>query len=308
MLAAAGLVTLRLLQGFAAGGEWGGAILMTTENAPAGRRGQFGAWSQAGIGLGFVLASGAFFLVQQLPKDEFLSWGWRLPFLASALIFSVGLYIRSKVPESREFEEVTAEVRRPIGDLLTYNRREIVVGAAVRLAEACGSYLMTAFALAYGAITGVPASTMLLAVMAAMLVDTVMMIVFGWVSDRVGRRAIYLLGVVGMGVVSYPVFVLIANGSAISIFVALIVANGLCHAAMVGILPSLLTELYPVRVRSSGLAFVQAVVAIFSGMVPMTAMALYAHFRSPVAIAVMMCTICLCSAVALAFAKPVSQQ
>ena len=304
ILAPIGLIALRLLQGFSAGGEWGGAILMTTENAPTGRRGQFGAWSQAGTGFGFVLASGAFFLVQQLPTDQLLSWGWRLPFLASPLIFSVGIYIRTMVAESEEYQRSMEEVRSPLKDVLTLHWREIIVGALVRLSETCGSFMMTAFALAYGAMMGVQASLMLLGVMAAMLVDTAMMIVFGRISDLIGRRKVYLAGIIGMAAVTYPVFTMIASGSPVSVFTALILANGFCHAAMVGVLPSLLTELFPVRVRQSGLGFAHGFVAIVSGMVPLTAMSLYTYFRSPLALAAMMCVICLTSAVALAFAKP----
>jgi MFS family permease len=303
-LAAVALLLLRLLQGFAAGGEWGGAILMTTENAPPEKRGLWGACSQAGIGLGFVLATGAFFLVQQLGHSEFMSWGWRVPFYASVLIFGLGIYIRRRIPESDEFERVTAvkgERIHPLRDILRNNPRQIIVGAALRLAEMGGSHMMTAFALAYGTMVHAPASVLLAAVMSSMIIDVVMMIFFGWASDRVGRKPIYMFGILGLAGISYPFFVALNSGDATKIFAVLLLGNGVFHAAMIGVQPVMLTELFPVRLRSSGLAFAQAIAAIIAGFLPMAAAALFAVYRSPVPLSALIFLLCAVSGAALMF-------
>jgi MHS family shikimate/dehydroshikimate transporter-like MFS transporter len=300
------LLVLRLLQGFAAGGEWGGAVLMTTENAPPGRRGLWGAFSQAGTGLGFVLACGAFYLVERMPRSEFLDWGWRLPFLASVVIFAIGWYIRNRVSESEEFEKAAARKStraQPLRDLLRNNPREVFIGAGLRLAEFGGSHLMTAFAMAYGTMVGASASLLLGAVVVSLIVDVVMMIFFGWLSDRIGRRAIYLGGIIVLGAIGYPVYAAIAGGDPVKIFATLIIANGVAHAAMIGVQPSMLTELFPVNVRSSGIASAQAIAAIGAGFLPMSAAALYSVYRSPVPIALLILGLCIISATALLFAS-----
>ncbi|KQX25175.1 MFS transporter [Sphingomonas sp. Root50] len=298
------LTVLRLVQGLAAGGEWGGAVLMTTENAPPHRRGFYGAWSQAGVGLGFVLASAAFLLAQQLPREDLLSWGWRIPFLASALIFSVGIYIRTHVPESREYQDNVVEAdkasRRPLTELATRNGRALLVATALRLAEMCGSHLTTTFALAYGALVGAPAGTLLVAVMVSMLADTVMTVLLGALSDRIGRRKIYLAGIVGMAAINYPFFLMIGSGDTGLIITAMLIANGLCHAAMISVEAVLLTDLFPVQVRASGISMAQAISAVIAGFVPLAAIQLYREYGSPLPVTIMMLLFCLASALALA--------
>lgn len=271
------LVLLRLVQGFAAGGEWGGAILIATENAPASRRGFYGAWSQAGVGLGFVLASLAFYVAQQLPRTEFESWGWRVPFLLSIIIFGIGMFIRRGVEESADFVTSTereGRMERPFQTLLNQHRGALFTAVGLRLAEICSSHLTTTFALAYGALKGVSAPTLVLAVSVSMLVDTLFMIIFGHLSDRIGKRKIYVCGVIGMALFGYPFFALISSGETIAILVGMVVANGLFHAAMVGVQPGLLTQLFPPRVRSSGIAFAQSIAAVTAGFMPLIAMSL----------------------------------
>jgi len=298
------LLALRLLQGIAAGGEWGGSILMAVESAPREKRGLFGAWSQSGIGLAFVLANLIFYLAQQLPAETFDSWGWRIPFLASAPIFAVGLFIRSKVRESRDFAE-SAHANQPLRELARTQPRQMVAAAGLRLAEMGGSYLMNNFSLAYGVMVGVSAHLLLLGVVISMLADSVLMLFFGWLSDRIGRRRVYFAGIVAMALSIYPALILIAGNSPAGIFAALLLTNGLCHAAMVGVQPSMLTELFPVRVRSSGLATAQAVSAVLAGAVPVAALALFHQTRSPAMIALLFGGIAMISAVSLLLARPV---
>src|SRR5476651_812719 len=142
--APAALVALRLLQGIASGGEWGGGVLMISENAPPEKRGYYAAWSQLGVGGGFVLSSAAFLAVQALPHDQFISWGWRLPFLASILIFALGVYIRHNLPESRDFENAEKAGKTshmPVLEAIKRHPKEILMAMGLRVAENGGAYL-----------------------------------------------------------------------------------------------------------------------------------------------------------------------
>jgi MFS family permease len=301
------LVALRLLQGVAAGGEWGGAVLMTTENAPAGRRGFYGAWSQVGVGGGFILSALVFYLVQQLPEADFLAWGWRIPFLLSVAIFGVGIYIRFSVQESRDFQEAaerTGVPHQPILELFRRHPREMLVGIGARLAEMGGSHLMIVFSLAYGKFVGAPTDVLLLGVALAMAADAGMMLVFGALSDRYGRRRIYLFGIVTMAAFGYPFFLMIASQSTALILLALLVGNGVCHAAMIGVQPALFTELFPTELRYSGLAVAHEVSSVVVGAAPLIATALFAHYQSAVPVAIYLAVLCLLSAISVLCARP----
>ncbi|WP_347270178.1 MFS transporter [Rhizorhabdus histidinilytica] len=300
MLAPALLVALRLLQGIAAGGEWGGGVLMITENAPADRRGFLGAWSQVGVGLGFVLASLAFFLARRMPEADFLAWGWRLPFLASILIFLVGVFIRLRISETaRHLEEGRGSHAAPILRLLRRYPRAILTGVGIRLAENGGSHLLITFSLAYGVTVGAPADALLIGVMLGMIADSAMMPVFGALSDRIGRRAVYLAGVIGLALFGYPFLRMLDSGAPAMIVAAFVIGNGLCHAAMIGVQPALFSEMFDGEVRYSGLAFVHEVSSVIVGFAPLIATALYASSKSPVPVAAYLAILCLLSAVAL---------
>jgi MHS family shikimate/dehydroshikimate transporter-like MFS transporter len=302
MLAPVLLVSLRILQGIATGGEWGGGVLMATENAPAGRRGFFGAWTQSGVGAGFVLASLAFYFARQLPVEDFMAWGWRLPFLASFAIFIVGLIIRFRVRESRDFrvaEEDHAVSRSPVKDLVRGNWRVLLLGVGVRMAEQGGSHLMITFSLAYASFIGAPLDVMLLSITVAMICDSLMMPVFGALSDRIGRHGVYAFGAISLGLFGYPFFLMLGSGSTVMIMAAIIFGNAICHAAMVGVQPALFTELFNTRVRYSGLSIVHEVSSIVVGAAPLIATALFQHYRSPVPIAIYLGVLCAISAVSV---------
>jgi MHS family shikimate/dehydroshikimate transporter-like MFS transporter len=293
------LVMLRVLQGIATGGEWGGGVLMATENAPAGRRGFFGACTQSGVGLGFVLASLAFYFARKLPGDAFMEWGWRLPFLASFAIFIVGIIVRFRVKESRDFrvvEEDHAVVQSPAKELVRNNLRELVLGVGMRLAEQGGSHLMITFSLAYAAFIGAPLDVMLLSITVAMVCDSLMMPVFGALSDKIGRHVVYAFGAISLGLFGYPFFLMLGSGSTLMIMAALIIGNAICHAAMVGVAPALFTELFNTRVRYSGLSIVHEVSSIVVGAAPLIATALFRYYHSPVPIAIYLAVLCAISA------------
>lgn len=296
------LVALRVMQGVAAGGEWGGGVLLITENAPEGRRGMFGALSQSGVGLGFVFSTLAFYLAQRLSPDDFMTWGWRIPFLISITIFAVGLFIRFRMSETSAFEQLGSEHHEhsPLLEVLRRHPREMLVGIGARLAETCGSHLFITFSLTYGHAVGVPVQTLILSVTLAMLVDSAMMPVFGALSDRIGRRPVYLFGVVAMALFAYPFFAMLGSPSTLIVVLAFVIGNGVCHAAMIGVQPALFSELFSAEVRYSGLAIAHEVSSLVVGFSPLIATALYSHYRSPVPVAVFLVTVCLISGAALA--------
>jgi MFS family permease len=206
------LVLLRLAQGIAVGGEWGGAVLMAVEHAPPGRRGFYGSWPQAGAPLGTLLATGAFFLVSLLPEPAFLSWGWRVPFLASAVLIIAGLFIRMRVTESPAFQIVhqhNAEPRRPIVEVLRDHPRAVLLVAGAFLVQSTVSYVFIAYIASYGtAVVGASRPSVLAVIMLSAVVCTILPLVFGALSDRVGRKPLYAAGVIAMGVLIFPAFAL----------------------------------------------------------------------------------------------------
>lgn len=302
MLAPVLLVGLRVLQGIATGGEWGGGVLMATENAPPARRGFFGAWTQSGIGIGFVLASSAFLFAQKLPKEQFLDWGWRLPFLASVLIFVVGIIVRYRLKESRDFrvaEEDKDVSKSPVLDLIRANPRVLLLGVGVRMAEQGGSHLMITFSVAYAAFIGAPVDVVLTAITIAMICDSLMMPVFGALSDRIGRHGIYAFGAISLGLFAYPFFLMLGSGSTALIVAAIVLGNAICHAAMVGVQPALFTDLFSTRIRYSGLSIVHEVSSIIVGAAPLIATALFRAYHSAVPLAIYMAVLCTISAVSV---------
>lgn len=296
------LVLLRVLQGVAAGGEWGGGVLLITENAPAGREGVFGALSQTGVGLGFVLSTFAFYLAGLLPHDDFVAWGWRVPFLISISIFAVGLFIRFRVSETSDFQAAEAHggpQHAPLVEVLRQHPREMIVGIGARLAETCGSHLFVTFALAYGKAVGAAVETLMLGVTLGMLADSLMMPVFGALSDRFGRRPVYMFGVLAMAAFAYPFFAMLESGSNGLVLLAFVIGNGLCHAAMAGVQPAMYSEMFSARVRYSGLAMAHEVSSLIVGFSPLIATALFAHYRSAMPVALFLGVICVVSASSL---------
>ena len=196
--AAVSLVVLRLAQGFAVGGEWGGAVLMAVEHAPAGRRGFYGSWPQLGVPAGLLLSTAVFAQFARLPEDQFLSWGWRVPFLLSLLLVGVGLIIRLQIQETPAFTRLKAaqtEARRPIIELLRSQRKEVLLAMGARLAENGAFYIYTVFVLVYGTQkVGLDRQTVLNGVLIAAACALVAIPVCGALSDRLGRRPVYLFG------------------------------------------------------------------------------------------------------------------
>lgn len=276
------LITLRFLQGVASGGEWGGGVLMLSENAPSSRRGYFTAWSQMGVSGGFVLSAFAFYLVQKLPEEDLMSWGWRVPFLLSILIFLVGVYIRKNIRESKVFSQAKPETKHekiPLMVLIREHPKALLQAIALRLPENGASYIFFTFSVVYAKHIGIGTGEIISAVTLAMLVEFFSILFWGALSDRIGLKPVYYIGVIGLLVMAFPFFWLLSTGDYGWIMLAMFLGLPFCHGAMIGTQPCIMSDLFPVRVRYSGLALGHEVGSIFSGgLGPMLAVALLMHF------------------------------
>jgi MFS transporter, MHS family, shikimate and dehydroshikimate transport protein len=306
------LLVLRILQGVAAGGEWGGGVLMISESAPAGKRGFYASLSQIGVGGGFVLSAAVFYVVQLLPEEDFHSWGWRIPFLISIVIFGLGVYIRHSLPESQDFQKAEASGKTahlPVLEVLRKHPREVLMAMGLRVAENGGSYIMLAFALVYGKFLGVPNGIMLAGVTVSMCVELVAMLFWGRLSDRVGRKPVYMVGAVGMVVIAFPFFWLLETREPAWIWLAFMIGNAICHGAMIGTQPSLMGELFSTEVRYSGMALGHEVASVFAGgLSPMIATALLAHYQASWPISLMMMGLGLITVISLCFTRETRQR
>ncbi len=276
------LITLRFLQGVASGGEWGGGVLMLSENAPSSRRGYFTAWSQMGVSGGFVLSAFAFYLVQKLPEEDLMSWGWRVPFLLSILIFLVGVYIRKNIRESKAFSQAKPETKHekiPLMVLIREHPKALLQAIALRLPENGASYIFFTFSVVYAKHIGIGTGEIISAVTLAMLVEFFSILFWGALSDRIGLKPVYYIGVIGLLVMAFPFFWLLSTGDYGWILLAMFLGLPFCHGAMIGTQPCIMSDLFPVRVRYSGLALGHEVGSIFSGgLGPMLAVALLMLF------------------------------
>ena len=286
--AAVGLVTLRLAQGFGVGGEWGGAVLMAVEHAPPGSRGFYGSWPQMGVPAGLLLSSLAFVLLSRLPEDQFLSWGWRLPFLLSIVLVGVGLVIRLRILETPAFlkvKESGAESRLPIVDLLRTHRREVLLAIGARLVENGAFYIYSVFLLVYGTQkVGLDRQTLLTGILLGAVCLLAAVPVCGWLSDRLGRRPVYLFGACFTAVWAYPLFRLVDTGSTPLVWLAVVVALVFGHAPMYGPQAAFFAELFGSRVRYSGASLGSQLASVLAGgLSPFIATALLPYGRGALA-------------------------
>lgn len=277
------LVLVRLLQGFAVGGEWGGAVLMAVEHAPPHRRAFYGSWPQAGVPAGLVLSASAFLAVQQLPKDQLLSWGWRLPFLASAVLILVGLYVRSRLEESPEFEQVSRAEgvpSFPLKETLRRSLRAVLVGIFAQAGTNIPFYVASVFVLSYGPGTvGISRGTVLTCLIIASVVDIAAVPLVAMLADRIGRRKVLLGGAVYSAVAAFPFFWLIDTGSSGGVLVAMILLATFGHATTYGAIAGFLADLFDADHRYTGVSVAYQVGGLItSGPAPFLAAALFAGF------------------------------
>ncbi|ADI03517.1 major facilitator transporter [Streptomyces bingchenggensis BCW-1] len=252
------LLGLRVIQGLALGGEWGGAVLMTVEHAPDKRRGFYGSMVQIGVPTGTLLANGAFLLVaSNVSSSALLSWGWRIPFLASAVLVGVGVYIRLHIEETPSFQAVRQEgvkAKIPFFALMRRYWRQVLLGGVATLSTGSTFTLMVASGVSYGTKDlGHSKSLMLWAVMVSCGIAFLAIPYFGRLSDRVGRKPVIYAGIVAEAVLAFPFFWLLDTGSAPAVFVAYALMM-LAFSANYGPIATFLAELFGAQVRYSGLS------------------------------------------------------
>jgi metabolite-proton symporter len=263
------LVVLRLLQGVSAGGEWGGAALMSVEHAPRGRRGWWGSFPQLGVPIGLLLANLVFFTIAGTTTDaQFLAWGWRIPFLVSVVLIVVGFVIRSRVSETPVFDELRRRRARrsaPLGELLRHHRRQLVVAIGLFIANTAIGYVLIAFITSYGTRTlGVSSATMLLVGMVGAVSWGVFTMIAGRWSDRVGRRRSYLVGTIALLVWPFPFFLLLDTAS-VPLMLLAVVGLGVGLGLTYGQQAATYAEMFPAAIRYSGVSFAYAFGAILGG-------------------------------------------
>jgi MFS transporter, MHS family, shikimate and dehydroshikimate transport protein len=250
------LVILRAVQGIGLGGEWGGAATLVVECAPRNRRGLYGSSMQMGVPAGQLGSAGMVALFALLPEDQFLSWGWRVPFLLSALLVLVGLWVRSKLDETPQFravEETDKKQRMPIKEVLAGHWRSVVLLIFVQAGATIAYYLLTVYVLVY--VTehlGLPKSWALTGVLLGAAVELVMIPVWAQLSDKIGRRPVYALGTLMLAVWAFPFFALLDTGSQWLICLAVILGLGVGHAPTAALNGSVYAEQFPARLRYSG--------------------------------------------------------
>jgi MFS transporter, MHS family, shikimate and dehydroshikimate transport protein len=264
-----GLVILRVAQGFGVGGEWGGAVLMAVEHAPAGSRGFYGSWPQMGVPAGLLLSTAMFAVVSRLADDQFLSWGWRVPFLLSIFLVGIGLVIRLRMLETPAFlrvKETRAESQRPIVEVLRTHRRAVLLAIGARLVENGAFYIYTVFVLVYGTQkVGIDRPTLLNGILLAAGCLLVAIPICGWLSDRLGRRPVYLFGACFTALFAYPLFWLLDTGSTPLVWLALAVVLVFGHAPMYGPQAAFFSELFDPRVRYSGASLGSQLSSVLAG-------------------------------------------
>lgn len=281
------LLVLRVLQGFALGGEWGGAVLLAVEHSPDDRRGRYGAVPQVGLALGLAMGTGIFAYLQiVLGPNRFLAYGWRIGFLLSLLLVVIGIVVRLRVDETpafRELQDLQAASTVPLRDIVREPRarRNTLLGLLSRWAEGSAFNTWGVFAISYatGAL-GLNRVSVLVAVTVAALLMAVLLPISGRLTERFGARRVYLVGIACYGLTAFPAFALFGTKKLLWFGLAMIIVFGVVHALFYGAQGTLYSALYPTSTRYTGLSFVYQVSGIYaSGVTPMILTALIAARR-----------------------------
>ena len=275
------LLCLRFLQGIGLGGEWGGAVLMVVENAPARYRGLLGSMVQMGYPIGVLAAVGMFNLVTILPEAELMAWGWRVPFLVSILLVGVGLYIRMTLVETpvfRQLQRANHVVRMPIMEILTHHRRPFFTAIGLKVSEISYASIAGVFVISYATTQlGLPRSLILNAVLTSAAVALVSIPTFGWLADKLGRKTMFIGSSLFCTAFAFPMFWLLGTKDPMVITFTVVAAISFGQMVGFGIGAPWYSELFPARLRYSGASLgFQIGAALSGGLTPLIAAALMA--------------------------------
>ncbi|MBP1156233.1 MULTISPECIES: MFS transporter [unclassified Paenibacillus] len=308
------LVFLRLCQGLGIGGEWGGSVLLAVEYSSKKNRGFYGSIPQLGVPVGMLLGTVAISLLSQLPEEQFLSWGWRLPFILSAVLIVVGLWIRKGIDETPVFQEAKESgdiAKVPLVDTIRYHWKSVLITAGAKFVETSPYYIFATFVIAYATgYLGYETVTVLNAVAIANLVTIFMIPFMGKLSDKVGRKPLYIGGTIAMLLFAFPYFYLISLQSALWLTVATVIAIGIIWAPLEAVMGTMFSEIFSTNIRYTGISVGnQLGAAVFGGTTPMVALALLNAFNDswvPIALYIILaCVISLISLLAIREGKNV---
>ncbi|OKO69739.1 MFS transporter [Bradyrhizobium sp. NAS96.2] len=271
------LVVLRLLQGIGLGGEWGGAVLMVVESASTRNRGVLGSMVQIGWPIGNLAAIGIFAALSQVPESAFLAWAWRIPFLISIVLVGIGLYIRLQLHETPVFREIVAKnevVKIPLAEILACHRRSFFTAIGLKLSEVTYAIVAGVFSISY--VTNnlaLPRSVIINAIFLAAVVALPMIPVFGWLSDRIGRKGMFYASCLFSIAFAFPMFWLLDTKDPFTITLTIVVA--ITFGQMIGFAvgPSWYSELFAARLRYSGASLGFQIGAAIGGLTPFAATA-----------------------------------
>ena len=278
------LISLRVVQGMGIGGEWGGALLLAYEYAPPRRKGLFGSVPQVGVTIGMLLATLAVSLMAMLPEAQFLSWGWRVPFLLSAGLVFLGLWIRHGLDETPEFKQAKASgnvAKMPLLETLRHHWREVLIAAGLKVVEMAPFYIFSTFVVSYAVNSlAYEKGGALHAVMLGALVATGMIPLMGALSDRVGRKAVYIGGILGLALFIVPYFMLLDTRAGWGITLATVIGFGVLWAPITAVLGTLSSEIFATRVRYTGITLgYQLGAALAGGTAPLIATWLLSRYK-----------------------------
>jgi len=309
------LLLLRLAQGIGIGGEYGGGMVMTVEHAPQNRRGFFSSLVHIGVPAGFLIPIALLgILSSQMSEESFLSWGWRLPFLFSIVLVAVGLFIRFQISETPEFKRILQEGKAsevPVVEAVKYHRRNIVFGIGAKIAESGLFNIYAVFAIAYCVnVLGLPKQVILNGVLFGCALECLTLPFFGALSDRIGRRAVYVGGMIFQMALALVFFVMLQSGNTAYIWLAIALGLAIGHGSVFGAQGAFFAELFPARIRYSGLSLVQQIGPILGGGIsPLIATSLLAEFPETVTpIVLYMIVMAIFSAICALALRPVSQR
>ncbi|GGG20002.1 MFS transporter [Lysinibacillus alkalisoli] len=291
------LVTLRLVQGLGIGGEWGGALLLAYEYAPPEKRGLYGSIPQMGVTIGMFLGTGALtFITSSVSQEAFISWGWRVPFILSALLVLFGFWIRKGIDETPDFKEMQASgdvVKVPLIETLKTHWREVLISIGAKFVETAPFYIFGTFVISYAPkYLGFTYAETLIAVMIATVITTILIPIMGSLSDKIGRKKMYVYGTLAMFLYAFPYFWILHQGTFLALLISTIIGLGVIWAPITAVLGTMFSEIFDAKIRYTGITLgYQFGAAIAGGTAPLVATALLVRFNdswTPIAIYIML--------------------